>query len=327
MISIPRRAVLGAPLALAAPALLPGAADAQTDSTRPIRLIVTVAPGGAVDLTARLLAQHMAGPMQRQFLVENRPGANGVIAAEAVAKAPPDGTMLLVAPREVFGVNPVLYAPLPYDAERAFAPIGIATAGHYVLVANPGLGVTTLADLVAMARRRELAYGSTGIGSMPHLNVEAFARDAGIRLLHVPFRGTAPSATATVAGDVALMIATPPSVAALVQDGRLVALGVGSPTRLPQFPTVPTLTEAGIAPNALMPNYFALAAAAGTPAPLVARLNAAMRQALEVPETIDRLRAGGLTPAPGSPEELQATIAADIRHFGELISVANIRRE
>lgn len=326
MIRIRRRAILGAPLLLSAPALLPASASSQGD-TRPIRLIVTVAPGGAVDLTARLLASHMAGPMQRQFLVENRPGANGVIAAEAVAKAAPDGTTLVVAPREVFGVNPVLYAPLPYDAERGFAPIGIATAGHYVLVASPALGVTTLAELVALARRRELAYGSTGIGSMPHLNVEAFARDAGIRLLHVPFRGTAPSATATVAGDVALMIATPPSVAALVQEGRLVALGVGSPARLPQLPNVPTLAEAGIAPNSLMPNYFALAAPAGTPVPLIARLNAAMRQALEVPELIERLRGGGLTPAPSSPEELQATITADIRHFGDLIRAANITRE
>jgi tripartite-type tricarboxylate transporter receptor subunit TctC len=190
MIRLTRRAALGS--------LLPCAALAQAD-TRPIRLIVTVAPGGAVDLTARLLAQHMTGVLQRTILVENRPGANGILAADLVAKSVPDGTTLLVAPREVFGVNPVLHAPLPYDPERAFAPIGIATTGYYVLVANPSLGVTTLAELVALARRRELAYGSTGIGSMPHLNVEAFARDAGIRLLHVPYRGTGPAATATVA--------------------------------------------------------------------------------------------------------------------------------
>ena len=196
-----------------------------------------------------------------------------------------------------------------------------------MLVANPGLGVTTLADLVALARRREIAYGSTGIGSMPHLNTEAFARDAGIRLLHVPYRGTGPAATATVAGDVGLLVTTAQSVATLVQEGRLVALGVGSPARLPQFPNVPTLIEAGIAPNSLMPNYFALAAPAGTPAPLIARLNAAMRQALQVPELIERLRDGGLTAEPSSPEELQAIISADIRHFGELIRIANIRRE
>jgi tripartite-type tricarboxylate transporter receptor subunit TctC len=318
MMRITRRAALGA--------LLPAAAMAQADS-RPIRLIVTVAPGGAVDLTARLLAQYMAAPMQRQFLVENRPGANGILAADAVAKAPPDGTTLVVAPGEVFSVNPVLHAPLPYDAERAFAPIGIATTGHYVLVANPGLGVTTLAELVALARRRELAYGSTGVGSVPHLNAAAFARDAGISLLHVPYRGTGPAATATVAGDVGLLVSTPPSVAALVQDGRLVALGAGSPARLPQFPNVPTMAEAGIAPTALRPNWFALAGPAGMPPALVARLNAAMRQALATPEMAERLRAGGLTPAPGSPEELAATITADLRHFGELIRAANIVRE
>lgn len=324
MTSIPRRSLLSRAAAIGA--LLPALAQAQSD-TRPIRLVVTVAPGGAVDLTARLLAQHMAGPMQRPFLVENRPGANGILAAEAVAKSPPDGTTLVVAPREVFGVNPVLHAPLPYDAQRAFAPVGIATTGHYVLVANPALGVSTVAELVALARRRELAYGSTGIGSMPHLNVEAFARDAGIRLLHVPYRGTGPAATATVAGDVGLMIATPPSVAALVQEGRLVALGVGSTARLPQMPTVPTLAETGIAPNSLMPNYFALAAPAGTPPALVMRLNAAMRQALAVPELVERLRAGGLTPEPGSPEELAAIIVADIAHFGALIRAAGIVRE
>jgi tripartite-type tricarboxylate transporter receptor subunit TctC len=269
----------------------------------------------------------MAAPLGRTVLVENRPGANGVLAAELVVKSTPDGTTLVVAPREVFGVNPVLYAPLPYDAERGFAPIGIATTGHYVLVANAALGVTTVADLVALARRRELAYGSTGVGSMPHLNMEAFARDAGIRLLHVPYRGMGPAATATVAGDVALLVTTAQSVAALVQEGRLVVLGAGSPARLPQFPNVPTLAEAGIAPNSLTPNYFALAAPAGTPPATVARLNAAMRQALAVPETAERLRAGGLEPAPGSPEELAATIRADIRHFGDLIRAAGIKRE
>jgi len=322
MTSISRRTALGVP-----GILLPAVARAKADGGRPIRLVVTVAPGGAVDLTARLLAQHMAGPLQRQLVVENRPGANGILAAEAVAKSTPDGTTLVVAPREVFGVNPVLHAPLPYDAERAFSPVGIATTGHYVLVANPALGITTVAGLVALARQRELAYGSTGIGSMPHLNVEAFARDAGIRLLHVPYRGTGPAAAAALAGDVGLMIATPPSVATLVQDGRLVALGVGSQARLPQFPTVPTMAETGIAPNALMPNYFALAAPAGTPRAMVARLNAAMRQALAVPEMAERLRAGGLVPEPGSPEELAAIIADDIRHFGALIRAAGIRRE
>jgi tripartite-type tricarboxylate transporter receptor subunit TctC len=318
MTRIPRRAALGL--------LLPAPALAQAD-TRPIRLIVTVAPGGAVDLTARLLAQHMAGPLGRPVLVENRPGANGVLAAELVVKSTPDGTTLVVAPREVFGVNPVLYAPLPYDAERGWAPIGIATTGHYVLVANAGLGVNTLADLLALARRRELAYGSTGVGSMPHLNMEAFARDAGIRLLHVPYRGTGPAATATVAGDVALLVTTAQSVAALVQEGRLVALAAGSPQRLPQFPSVPTLAEAGIAANALMPNFFALAGPAGIPPATIARLNAAMRQALAVPEMAERLRAGGLEPAPGSPEELAATILSDIRLFGDLIRTAGIVRE
>jgi tripartite-type tricarboxylate transporter receptor subunit TctC len=155
----------------------------------------------------------------------------------------------------------------------------------------------------------------------------AFARDAGIRLLHVPYRGTGPAATATVAGEVHLLIATPPSVAALVQDGRLVALGTGSPARLPQFPTVPTMAEASIAPEALRPNWFALAGPAGVPPALAARLNAAMRQALATPEMTERLRAGGLTPAPGSPEELYATIAADLRHFGELIRATGITRE
>jgi tripartite-type tricarboxylate transporter receptor subunit TctC len=308
------------------PALLPLPALAQAE-TRPIRLIVSVAPGGAVDLTARLLAQHMAGPLQRTILVENRPGANGILAAEAVVRSNPDGTTLLVAPGEVFSVNPVLHAPLPYDADRAFAPIGIATTGAYVLVVNAGLGVTTLAELVALARRRELAYGSTGVGSIPHLNAAAFARDAGIRMLHVPYRGTGPAATATVAGDVALLVATPPSVAALVQDGRLAALGTGSPARLPQMPNVPTMAESGIAPDALRPNWFALAGPAGMPPALVVRLNAAMRQAVATPEMTERLRAGGLTPAAGSPEELAAVIAADLRHFAQLIRATGITRE
>ncbi len=208
-----------------------------------------------------MLAGAIGGALRQPVVVENRPGANGGLGAEAAARAAPDGHTLLLAPREVFGVNPALYRTLPYDPLRGFAYVAIATTGPYVLVVNPSLGVTTVAELATLGRGRELSYGSFGIGSMTHLNLEAFARDLDLRMNHVPYRGAPP---AVLAGEVALTIATPPSVLDLVRAGRLRALAVGADRRLPQLPEVPTMGEGGLSVDSLAANFFGVAAPAGT---------------------------------------------------------------
>ncbi len=308
-------------------AALPCLAVPASAQPRPLRIIVPFPPGGAVDLTARVIGHAMGEAMGAPVVVENRPGANGIIGAEAVARAAPDGTTLLLAPREVFGINPVLARTLPYDPQEGFAHVGIATTGPYVLVVNPALGAADLAAFIALARQRELAYGSFGIGSMPHLNIEGFSRALGIRMTHVPYRGAAPAVQAVLANEVAVTIATPPSVLDLARAGRLRALTVGAPARLPLMPEVPTLAEAGLAPDLLLPNFFGLAAPGGTPPDVVARLNAAMAAAVAQPAVAERLLAAGLLPAPGSPEAMRATVARDIVRFGEIVTLAGIERQ
>jgi tripartite-type tricarboxylate transporter receptor subunit TctC len=326
MTRLSRRSVAAtlAALALPARAWAAGEAEAAGYPLRPVRLVVPYPPGGAVDLTARVLAGAMGEALRQPMVVENRPGANGILGAEAVVRAAPDGHTLLLAPREVFGVNPALYRALPYDPLRGFAHVAIATTGPYVLVVNPSLGVATVAELATLGRGRELSYGSFGIGSMAQLNLEAFARDLGMRMHHVPYRGAPAAVTAVLAGEVALTIATPPSVLDLVRAGRLRALAVGADRRLPQLPEVPTMAEGGLAVNSLAANFFAVAAPAGTPAVIVARLNAEVARAVAQPEVARSLVASGLVPAAGTAEEMARTVAADIARFAALVRAVGI---
>jgi len=324
---IRRRTALG--LAAFLPALAQGrSAQAETAwPDRPIRLVVPFPPGGAADLTARTIGQRMAEALRQPVVVENRAGANGIIGAESVARAPPDGYTLLLAPREVFGVNPSLHATLPYDPMKSFTYIGIATDGPYVLLASPALDVATVAELVALAKRRDLNYASFGIGSMAHLNLEAFSQAAGIRMTHVPYRGAAPAVMAVASGEVQVTIATLPSALALIGDGRVRALAVGADRRLAQLPDVPLMAETGIAVGALVPAFFGFAAPAGTPPSVVARLNLEMRRAVLQPDIAERLAANGLVPNGSSPEVMAATVAADVTRFAALVRAAGIKPE
>ena len=297
--------------------------------TRAIRLVLPFPPGGGADLTARTLAQKMGESMGQPMVVDNRPGANGSIGTDAVAMAAPDGYTLLLTDRGSLGINPSLYARLPYDPLRDFSFIGIATDGPYVLVANPSLKLGSVADLVAAARSRPgaIQYASFGIGSMAQLNLEAFKQRAGIDLGHVPYKGAGPAAQAVVSGEVGITIASAPGVLGFIRDGRLRALAVGADRRLAQLPDVPTMTEAGVGANPLIPTFFALAAPAGTPAPIVTRLNAELSKALADPAVIERLGNAGLIPNGGSPEAMRDTVRSDIEHFGALVKSIGIQPE
>lgn len=291
----------------------------------PIKIVVPFPPGGAVDATIRILEPKLREILGQPVIIENKPGASGSVGAAQVAKATADGYTLLFAPREVFGINPLLNAAAGYDALEDLSPIGIATEGPYVLVANPSVGAKTVAELVAAAKAKSLAYASFGAGSMGHLNLEAFARHTGVELLHVPFRGAPAAVQAVVAGDVQLAISTPPSILGFVAEGKLTALAIGAKARSELLPTVPTLAEAGQPADLLVPAYFALAAPAGTDVAIVGRLGAALKSALADPSAADRLKKVGLLPVAGSPTDMTQTIKSDLARFGKLIKDVGIK--
>src|SRR5262245_18443715 len=215
--------------------------------SRPIRLIVSFTPGGGADLTARAVGQGMSEGLRQPVVVENRPGANGLVGAAAVAKSPPDGYTLLLTDRGALGVNPSLYKSLPYDPLQDFEYVGIVTSAPYVLVVDPRLGATSLAELVRLAKAKPAAinYASFGIASMAQLNVEALKARLGIDLTHVPYKGAGPAVQAVVAGEAGVTISSPAAVLGFVREGRLRALAISSPKRSPLLPEVPTLAEAG----------------------------------------------------------------------------------
>lgn len=303
-------------------------ATAQTPAAYPnkqIQLIVPYPAGGAVDLAARLVAERLRTEFGQPVVVENRPGANGMVGAAAVARAQPDGYTLLMAPREVFGINPILMPQQAIDGKRDFAYVGVVATGPYVLVVNPGLGVNSFAEFITLAKGRELAYASFGKGSMAHLNIEALARKLGVKMVHVPYRGAPPAVAAVATGEVALTITTPPAALSLMQDGKVKALAVGDRRRLPNMSNVPTMMELGIADDPLIPNFFGLVAPAGTPGPIVERLNAAAARAATAPEIAAKLEVSGLVPTPGSPADMARLVDEDIQRFGRLIRELDIK--
>jgi tripartite-type tricarboxylate transporter receptor subunit TctC len=311
-------------------AAAPAAAQAgATYPTRPVRMIVPFPPGGGADLTARVLAQKMSESMGQPIVVENRPGANGVVGTDAVAKAAPDGYTILLVDRGALGINPSLYAKLPYDPLKDFSYVGIATEGPYVLVVNPSLPAKSLAELAALAKAKPgtINYASFGIGSMAQLNVEALNQRMGTDFVHVPYKGAGPAVQAVVAGEVGVAIASVPGVLGFIRDGRVRALAVGSDKRLALLPDVPTLAEAGGGSDTLIPTFFALAAPAGTPAAVVAKVNAEMRRALAAPDAADKLVAAGLVPTGGTPEAMSATVRQDVARFAALVKTIGIKPE
>jgi tripartite-type tricarboxylate transporter receptor subunit TctC len=296
---------------------------------RQVRLVVPFPPGGGADTTARMLAQKMSERLSQPIIVDNKPGANGLVGTDAVAKSAPDGYTILMTDRGALGINPSLYGKLPYDPRKDFAYIGIATDGPYVLVVASALPVKSLGELIALGKSKpgKLRYASYGVGSMAQLNLEALARAAGITWQHVPYKGAPPAVAAVVAGEVDLTIASPPSLLGFINNGRLRALAVGSDKRLVLLPDVPTVKEAGLSSQPLIPTYFALAAPARTPPAIVDRLNQELRRALQLPEVVDKLRAAGLVANGGSPKAMAQIVAEDVERFAALVKDIGLEPE
>lgn len=310
--------------------LAPTAVLAQSGPQWPskaIRLIVPFPPGGGSDLTARTVGEKWATALGQAVVVENRPGSNGILGTDAVAKAKPDGYTLLLTDRGALGINPSLYRSLPYDPLKSFAHIGIAVEGPFVMVVDPKSGVKTVADLVVLAKSKAINYGSFGNGSIAQLNIEAFAQRLGIKLVHIPYKGAGPAVLAAIQGDIVVTVASPPAVLGHLTSGRLLAVAVGVEHRLSQLPNVPTLTETGTPSSTLAPTFFSFAAPSGTPASIVERLSSELKRAIASPDVTQKLTGIGLIPKGGSPEDAVRTISDDIKRFGALVASIGITPE
>ena len=299
---------------------------AEAYPTKPIRMLVGFAPGGGTDTTARALTPKLTERLGQQMIVDNRPGAGGLLGGELASKAPPDGYTLILANISSHGVNPALYAKLPYDPINGFAPIGRAGQTSNILIVNAALPFKTLNDIVAHAKANpgKLHYASPGQGSSQHLAVELLRTVAGgINMVHVPYKGSGPGVTAVMGGESQLMMPATPSALPALRSGKARAIAVSSLQRHPDHPDLPTIAETY--PGYEVTSWFGLAAPAGTPRPVVDLLNAAMRKALADPEAIKQLANAGLEPALSSPEEFGAYIRAEIEKWTKVARAANVK--
>jgi tripartite-type tricarboxylate transporter receptor subunit TctC len=300
----------------------------QAYPNRPVRIIVPFGPGGP-DAVARLIGAQLSQQMGQPFVVENKPGANGVIGADAVAKSAPDGYTLMVTSTGFVGA-PAMYKKLPYDTEKDFEPITnlIENVGIFVAV-NPALPVRTLQELIELARKPDskLSYGTPGIGNTLHLSGELFNERAGTRILHIPYKGASAAVAAAISGETQVMFSTPPAILAYLKSGKLRALAFTGPRRHPQMPEVPTAAEAGLPSYQHHGGWFGMFAPAGTPADIVKRLNSEVRAAFATQKFRERFDALGGDAVGNSPAEFRATVSEDIRKYAELVRLANIRPE
>jgi tripartite-type tricarboxylate transporter receptor subunit TctC len=305
---------------------LGGGAHAQDYPARPVRLIVAFAPGGTADFTARMLADKMQSTLGQAVAVENKPGANGAIAAEYVAKSDPDGYTLFFTTVGAVAINPALRSDLPYDPLKDFAPVGKVAVNSTILVVNADIKVNSARDLVELARRKPgaITIGITGRGAISDLGCQLFEDAAGIKLQEVPYRGAAPAITDIISGHLDGLFGDVPTVMAQVRAGKLKALAATSTERSDIFPDVPTFVEQGYA-GVVGDNWDAVLAPAGTPQPVIAKFNAAMVAALNDPELRTRLRNAGTTPVPSSPEEFDKYLHAEITRWGKVIRDKGIK--
>lgn len=316
---VSRRALLGAA------ALLPLAAPALAFPDQPIRIVVPWNAGGATDVVTRALATAMAPVIGQPVVVDNRPGANGAVGAQFVAQARPDGHTLFVASAETHAVNPLVYQRLAYDPANDFLPITLFADGPFALVVRSGLGTDTLEAFTALARSRPgaLTYASWGIGSTSHLAAARVIAAAGLDMLHVPYTGAAPAYTALVAAQVDSMFMNAGPAESLARDGRVKVLGIGSATRVPLLPNVPTLREQGMQLDAA--NWFGLVGPARMPAAAATRIAEASAEALRSPAAQEVFRTQGILPVTGTPDQARAFIAADRERWAAVIRPLNLR--
>jgi tripartite-type tricarboxylate transporter receptor subunit TctC len=304
-----------------------GAARAQAYPAKPVRMVVPFAPGGGTDVIARRLAADMTDSLKRQVVVDNRAGANGIIGTELVARSPADGyTLLFVS--SPHAVNASLYAKLPYDTLRDFAPIAMVASSPYILVIHPSLPVRNVKDLIALAKSRpdQINYASGGSGSSAHLAAELFNQMAGVKLREIPFKGAGPALIATLSGEVAVDFGNALTVKPHMESGRLRALGIASPKRSASFPELPTIAEAGV-PGYRADAMLGFLAPANTPRAIVDLLNAEAHKAMRRPDTVETMRGMAVDIALSTPEEFGRLIESEMQRWGKLVRALNLKAE
>jgi tripartite-type tricarboxylate transporter receptor subunit TctC len=317
-------------MAIAAVALLAtatvGAVAQGQYPNRPIKIIVPLPPGATADTLPRIVAEKLTIKWGQPVIIENRPGAASNLGAEAAAKADPDGYTLLATPPGPLVVNQSLYAKLPFDPD-AFVPVTVIAALPYVLVANPKLRFSTVTDLIAFAKANpdKLNYGSAGIGSPPQLAMEWLKTLAGIRLTHVPYKGSAPALTDLLAGHVDVMFDNIGNPLHLIRDGKVRALGVGSEKRYPALPDTPAIAETF--PGYVVTTWFAIVAPPKTPSEIAAKLSAAIVDILQSPDVVHRLHELSATPVGGSPADTAALIKTETERWRKIVQAAGIKPE
>jgi len=317
-----RRATLAGLAALG----FPFAADAQGFPSRSITIIVPYPPGGPVDALARLIAQESAGDLNQPIVVENRPGGSGVIGTQAVARAEPDGHMLVLGTNQTHATNQSLIKNCPYDAVKDFVPVAGIAAMPHVLVVRNSLALTSVGDVVAMAKAKpgSLTFGSTGNGSGAHLAGELFKTKAGIDMLHVPFKGLSPMLTELLADRIDMSIAPLPGlIGQQIESGTIRALGLARAERLPQLAAVPTFAESGV-PGVEADAWSALFAPARTPAPIIERLYLAIATALSKDAVRAVMAKQGIPAALKSPAEVAAMLPAEVQKWAAVIKASNL---
>jgi tripartite-type tricarboxylate transporter receptor subunit TctC len=313
-------------LALAAGTLAPAPATAQAWPAKPVRMVVPFPPAGGTDVIARVIGPRLGEALGQQVLIDNRAGANGNVGTELVARAAPDGYTVLLNGGGTLAVNPSLYSRLPYDSVRDFAPVSMVALQPSVLVVHPSVPARSVSELITLARSRpgQLNYASSGSGSLAHLCAEVFKRMAKIDMLHVPYKGAGPSLADLLAGQVHLIFASSPSVMPHVRNGRLRALGVTTAKRVRATPDVPTIAEAGL-PGFELTGWYGLLAPAGTPSPVVNRLNVDLVKTLNVADVQEKLVDQGLEVATSTPREFADFLKAEIAKYARVVREAGVK--
>jgi tripartite-type tricarboxylate transporter receptor subunit TctC len=321
------RNLLAAAMGAMAMLHVPGSV-AQAWPAKPIRLMVPFPPGGSTDIVARIVAQKLSERLGQSIVIENRGGAGGTIGTAVIAKSAPDGYNLTVASTSTHVVAPGVYTKLEYDPVKDFAPVGLMAVSPYLLVVNPAVPARTLQELVALAKKQpgKLNYASAGVGSTTHLAMEMLKSVSGTFMLHIPYNGNGPAGTALIGGQVEVLFGSLPALLPHAKSGRARSLAVGTPKRSPSLPEVPTVAESGY-PGFDASLWLAIMAPAGTPQPILERLNKELVALISAADTREALDKAGAEPLTSTPAELAAMIRDGVTKYAQIIKTAGIKPE